>query len=266
MNKIKVENLSFSYTPNDLVLSNINITFDNRTTAIIGQNGAGKTTLVKLLKGLIKPISGDIQINGTSISSQSVASLAKQIGLVFQNPDDQIFKQTVLDEVMFGPLNIGINEVEAKNAAIEALSLVGMSKHENSNPYDLGLSERKLIAIASILSMNTPIIIFDEPTIAQDFISKEKIKNIIRYLQFQGKLVLTIIHDMDFVAECFERTIVLCKGSVLIDDETKKVFQNVDLLKEAHLELPHVARLSKELALKNLSLTIDDFITDWFNY
>lgn len=263
MNKITVQNLSFHYNANEPILSNINLSIDTRTTAIIGQNGAGKTTFVKLLKGLLKPSSGDIQLNGISIKNQSVASLAKMIGLVFQNPDDQIFKHTVLDEVMFGPLNIGMNENDAKNIAKEALHLVGLSHYEMENPYDLGLSERKLIAIASILSMNTPIIIFDEPTIAQDYTSKEKIKEIIKYLKSQGKIVITIIHDMDFVAESFDRTIVFAHGQVVLDDDTSKVFENDAILKEAHLELPHVARLCKELKINNTYLNVEDFISHW---
>lgn len=260
MNEIKVQNVSFAYTLNDVVLDNISVTIDTRSTAIVGQNGAGKTTFVKLLKGLLRPTNGNIYINNNDISSQSVASIAKQVGLVFQNPDDQIFKRTVIEEVMFGPLNIKMSEVEAKTAAKEALALVGLSNYENENPYDLGLSERKMIAIASILAMNTPIIIFDEPTIAQDYSSKERIKKVIKNLREQGKIVLTIIHDMDFVAECFERTIVFANGAIVLDDDTNKVFAHESLLKDAFLELPHITSLSKQLGYQEVCLTDEDFI------
>lgn len=262
MNEIKIENLSFSYISSDPILTDINLTIDHRTTAIIGQNGAGKTTFVKLLKGLLKPSAGNILLNNENINSKSVATLSKYIGLVFQNPDDQIFKHTVLEEVMFGPLNIGMSQIDATNAANEALNLVGLSNLRDENPYDLGLSERKLIAIASILSMDTPVVILDEPTIAQDYKSKEKIKHIINHLKEQGKIVITIIHDMDFVADCFDRTIVFAKGRVLVDDVTENVFQDEILLKNAYLELPHIASLCKQLSLNSV-LTVEQFIDIW---
>lgn len=168
MNKIEIKNLHFSYKGNEEILKDINLTFDSRSTAIIGQNGAGKTTFVKLLKGLLKPTSGEVIINGINTKESTVAGLAKHIGLIFQNPNDQIFKNKVIDEVIFGPLNIGQSLEKAKENSINALKTVGLYEKINENPYDLSLSERKLISIASIVAMDTEIIIFDEPTIAQD--------------------------------------------------------------------------------------------------
>src|SRR5699024_3587533 len=125
----------------------------------------GKTTLVKLLKGLLKPVSGNIYFKGRNIGERTVAMLAGQIGYVFQNPDDQIFKYNVLDEVMFGPLNIGMSREEAEEKALEALALTGLTGKEKENPYDLELYERKMAAIASVLAMDTDVLILDEPTI-----------------------------------------------------------------------------------------------------
>ena len=257
---IKVDHLSFSYTPDTPILKDISLYLDTRPTAIVGQNGAGKTTFVKLLKGLLKPSSGEIIIDGKNTKDLTVAQLAKHIGLVFQNPNDQIFKNKVIDEVLFGPLNIGMSMAEAKFKAMEALELVGLGTQSAVNPYDLGLSERKLIAIASIIAMDPDIIIFDEPTIAQDYISKEKIKALIRQLQQQGKMVLTIIHDMDFVAECFDRVIVLAQGSVLMDGTAKEVFAEEHLLSRACLEPPHITQLCKKLGYEEAYLTVEDFI------
>ncbi|MBE6023729.1 MAG: ABC transporter ATP-binding protein [Cellulosilyticum sp.] len=262
MLEIKIQNLNFSYTPEAPILKNISLTLDHRPTAIIGQNGAGKTTLVKLLKGLLKPSSGEIMIGNKSTRDFTVAQLAADIGLVFQNPNDQIFKNKVLDEVMFGPLNIGMSVEVAKIKALESLTQVGLQEKINENPYDLGLSERKLIAIASILAMDPKVVILDEPTIAQDYASKEKIKALIKQLSSQGKIVLTIIHDMDFVAECFERTIVLSKGKVLLDGSTKEVFTQEAVLKEAYLEMPHVTQLCKQLGYEETYLTVEAFIDD----
>ena len=249
MSRIDVNNLHFSYNKGDEILKGISLSIDKESTAIIGQNGAGKTTFVKLLKGLLKPDSGDIFIMGKNTKETTAAELAKYIGLVFQNPNDQIFKNKVLDEVMFGPLNIG-----------KALEMVGLKDLYDKNPYDLSLSERKLISIASIIAMETEIIIFDEPTIAQDYAGKEKIKGIIRQLMADGKLVLTIIHDMDFVAETFERVIVFQNGKPLLDGKTREVYSHEDVLYSAYLEPPHVTQLCKKLGYKETFLTVEEFI------
>ena len=260
MSKIEIKNLSFSYAEKELILDNINLVIDERSTAIVGQNGAGKTTFVKLLKGLLKPNEGDILLNDQSIKGMTVAQLAKHIGLVFQNPNDQIFKNKVIDEVMFGPLNIGMTEDEAIKNSEKSLEIVGLSDKLYYNPYDLGLSERKLITIASVLAMDTEVVIFDEPTIAQDFAGKERIKSIIKQLKSEGKIVLTIIHDMDFVAETFERTIVFAKGNVLLDSDTRDVFSKKEILEKAYLEQPNVTKLCRALGYDETFLTVNEFI------
>ncbi len=260
MVNITVENLHFSYTVGKEILKGINLQFDNTSTAIIGQNGSGKTTFVKLLKGLLRPGSGRILVSGKDIADLTVARLSEEIGLVFQNPNDQIFKSTVMDEVMFGPLNIGQSESLAKENSLQALEMVGLSHCLESHPYDLSLSERKLVSIASVVAMQTEIIILDEPTIAQDYGGKEKIKKIIKDLSSEGRLVLTIIHDMDFVAETFERTIVFQKGQVLLDGDTRMVFGATDVLYNAYLEPPHVTQLCRKLGYKETFLTTEEFI------
>jgi len=260
MNKIEIRNLSFHYSASEPILSDISLNFDQRSTAIIGQNGAGKTTFVKLLKGLLKPVSGEVLINGLNTRDATVATLARHAGLVFQNPNDQIFKNRVLDEVMFGPLNIGQTPDQARASALVALDTVGLAGKVDDNPYDLSLSERKLISIASIVAMNTDIIIFDEPTIAQDHAGKERIKSIIRALVGQGKLVLTIIHDMDFVAETFERTLVFAEGRVLLDGATREVYGQAEVLCQSHLEPPHVTQLASRVGLGTTVLTVDEFV------
>ena len=208
---------------------------DNRPTAIIGQNGAGKTTLVKLLKGLLKPVSGKVLLKGTNIADKTVATLAGQVGYVFQNPDDQIFKYNVLQEVMFGPLNIGMSKEEAEKKALEALELVGLSAEKDKNPYDLELNERKMIAVASVVAMNPEVIILDEPTIAQDDKGRETIRNVINKMHDEGKLVIAILHDMDFVEESFERIIVMANGEVLADGTAQEVFVEDNILKKAKI-------------------------------
>ena len=251
--RFAVRNLKFSYTEDHPIFENFQMSLDQRPTAIIGQNGAGKTTLVRLLKGLLKPSAGTILYQGEDISRRTVASLAGQVGYVFQNPDDQIFKYKVIDEVMFGPLNIGMPKEKAKEKAMEALALTELTSYAGENPYDLELSQRKLVAIASVLAMDTDVIILDEPTIAQDYRGKEIIRNIIASLSEQGKLVLAILHDMDFVAQCFSRVVVLAHGQLLADGTPSEVFVQEDVLKKAALDMPHPLQLRKALEqIKNI--------------
>ena len=252
-----IEHLKFQYVENVPVLQDINLTIDNRPTAIIGQNGAGKTTLVKLLKGLLKPVGGSIYYGGNDIAEKSVAMLAGEIGYVFQNPDDQIFKYHVIDEVMFGPQNIGMTKEQAREKAVAALKLVGLEQLADENPYDLELAERKLVAIASVLAMDTKVIILDEPTIAQDWKGRKIIQKMIRDLSSRGKTVIAILHDMDFVAESFERVIVMAHGKVLADGTKEEVFAQKDILEQARLDQPYLTKLCQRLGYKKLYFSLE---------
>ena len=260
--QFRIEKLDFSYLADIPVLEDLNMKLDQRPTAIIGQNGAGKTTLVKLLKGLLKQVSGSIYFHGEDISGKTVAMLAGSVGYVFQNPDDQIFKYNVMDEVLFGPLNIGMDPEQAKKEAAWALELTGLSGKEKENPYDLELYERKMTAIASVLAMDTDVLILDEPTIAQDWKGRQIIGSIIRSLSGRGKLVIAILHDMDFVAENFERVIIMAHGQVLADGTAKEVFAQEEVLKKARLQKPYVMQLSEALGYEKSYLTVEELLKD----
>ena len=252
-----IEHLKFQYVENVPVLQDVNLTIDNRPTAIIGQNGAGKTTLVKLLKGLLKPVGGSIYYDGNDMAEKSVAMLAGEIGYVFQNPDDQIFKYHVIDEVMFGPQNIGMTKERAREQAVAALKLVGLEQLADENPYDLELAERKLVAIASVLAMDTKVLILDEPTIAQDWKGRKIIQKMIRDLSSQGKTVIAILHDMDFVAESFERVIVMAHGKVLADGTKEEVFAQKEILAQARIDQPYLTKLCQQLGYKKLYFSLE---------
>lgn len=243
----QVQDLRFSYVKGREVLHGLNLALDHRPTAIIGQNGAGKTTLVRVLKGLLKPDSGEIRYQGENLETKTVAELASRVGYVFQNPDDQIFKYKVLEEVMFGPLNIGMSQQEAEASAHEALRMVGLDEKAGENPYDLELSDRKMVAIASVLAMNTDVIILDEPTIAQSWNGREKICEIIQAKAAEGKLVIAILHDMDFVANSFARVIAMAHGEILADGTPAEVFRNHPVLEKAALAAPPLYELLEEL-------------------
>ena len=243
----QVQDLRFSYVKGREVLHGLNLALDHRPTAIIGQNGAGKTTLVRVLKGLLKPDSGEIRYQGENLETKTVAELASRVGYVFQNPDDQIFKYKVLEEVMFGPLNIGMSPQEAEASAHEALRMVGLDEKAGENPYDLELSDRKMVAIASVLAMNTDVIILDEPTIAQSWNGREKIREIMQAKATEGKLVIAILHDMDFVANSFARVIAMAHGEILADGAPAEVFRNHPVLEKAALAAPPLYELLEEL-------------------
>lgn len=243
----QVKDLRFSYVKGREVLHGLNLALDHRPTAIIGQNGAGKTTLVRVLKGLLKPDSGEIRYQGENLETKTVAELASRVGYVFQNPDDQIFKYKVLEEVMFGPLNIDMSPQEAEASAHEALRMVGLDEKAGENPYDLELSDRKMVAIASVLAMNTDVIILDEPTIGQSWNGREKIREIMQAKAAEGKLVIAILHDMDFVANSFARVIAMAHGEILADGAPAEVFRNHPVLEKSALAAPPLYELLEEL-------------------
>lgn len=252
--ELTLRDLHFSYEKGQDVIRGLNVTLSGEPIAIIGQNGAGKTTFVKLLKALLKPDSGEISLDGTPISKTTAAKLASRIGLIFQNPNDQIFKHKVIDEVMFGPLNIGQSNEEASANAKKMLSLVGLADKADENPYDLSLAERKMVAMASILAMDTDIVIFDEPTMGQDVRGKAKVKEIIHSLHQAGKLVICILHDMDFVADTFSRTIIFSNGGMLFDGPTRVAFAQKEALRLARVEQPHLTKLVQRLGYDRVVL------------
>ncbi|MGG0644632.1 energy-coupling factor transporter ATPase [Sporosarcina gallistercoris] len=253
-----VSDLHFGYTEDVKVMKGLDLTLRGMPIAMIGQNGAGKTTFVKLLKGLLKPNHGEIIIDGIKTADHTAAELAAVIGLIFQNPNDQIFKNRVLDEVMFGPIMIGQSEETAKFNALKMLELVGLIGKEDDNPYDLSFAERKMVAVASILAMETKIVIFDEPTMGKDAEGKAKLAAIIHELYAQGKLVFCILHDMDFVAETFERTIILNEGRVVFNGRTRSAFAQKQLMSEARLEQPHLTQLAQRMGYTDILLKDSD--------
>lgn len=253
-----LKELSFHYLKGVPVIEGLSLQLDARPTAIIGQNGAGKTTLVKLLKGLLKPVSGSILLEGEAVGGRTVAQLAGKVGYVFQNPDDQIFKNRVLAEVMVGPLNMGMGREQAMERAKEALSMVGLLEAMDENPYDLELAERKLVAVASVVAMDTRVLILDEPTIAQDAGGRAIIGSMVKRLSESGTSVLAILHDMDFAAEYFERVIVMAHGRILADGRKETVFYETEALEEARLEQPHTTALCQALCYEGPFMTVED--------
>ena len=208
--------------------------------ALIGQNGSGKTTLVRHLNGLLRPSSGRVTIDGTDAATMTVAQLASRVGLVFQDPDRQVFAGSVRAEVEFGPRNLGRSGADLDAAVADALEATGLAGEERTNPYDLGGSRRKLLALASVLAMRTPVLVLDEPTTGQDLRGVERVQAIVDAASEAGRTVLAISHDMRFVAESFERVVVMRAGTVILDGTPADVFaaRSWEALSSTYLEPP----------------------------
>jgi energy-coupling factor transport system ATP-binding protein len=218
-------------------------------TALVGENGAGKTTLTKLLIGLLRPNSGSVVVNGVDVSRTTVATMARTVGYVFQNPDDQIFERTVRTEIAFGPRVLKRPVQAAERAVTSAIEACGLVGKEDTHPHDLGLSERKWVAIASALATEPEVVVLDEPTLGQDYPSRGRLRKLVRGLGSQGKLVLVVTHDMDFVGETCTFTVVMSRGRTLYAGPTEEAFADPDLVKAAGIEAPHVTALARGLGL-----------------
>lgn len=259
--RIEIKDLQFSYPTGVQALSGITLTIDSgEQVAIVGQNGAGKTTLVRHFNGLLQPTSGEIQIGGWDTQKYSVAKLASRIGYVFQNPDEQLFSRDVKTEVAFGPRNLGYSNEQVEALVNEALAMTELSDKTETNPYDLSPTWRKMVAIASVIAMDTPIVIFDEPTTGQDAANIARIANVINTLRERGKTVVTITHDIDFCAENFERVIAMSQGKILLDGIAKDVLGQEEVLATTYVDPPQLTRLGKKLGLDDTITKEEDFL------
>ena len=249
---VAVESVAYTYPGGVRALDGIDLVVaPGETLAIIGQNGSGKSTVVRQLNGLLRPSEGRILLDGSEVGRRHVAELARLVGLAFQDPDRQIFAGTARAEVAFGPRNLGLRGSELDRRVAEALDSVGLAAFAGENPYDLGFSRRKLLALASVLAMSTPIVVLDEPTTGQDLRGVARIRSIVAALAAGGRTVITISHDMRFVAETFGRVVVMRAGRVVLDGTPADVFAepNWDVLASTYLEPPLAARVGARLGV-----------------
>ena len=245
---ILVEGVSFKYPSGVEALKGVSLTVkDGEFIAIMGQNGAGKTTLVKHFNGLLKPSSGTIRVDGVETTKTTIASLSKTVGFVFQNPDHQLFSETVEQEIAFALKNFGFEEAVVEKQITWALNLLSLEQYRKTSPFMLSGGERKRVALASVLAWDPQILILDEPTIGQDHEQKEKLRQFILQLQTQGKTVVIVTHDVEFVAECNPRVILMKEGKTVADGEGKEILTNTAALVESSIVLPQVAQIFKKL-------------------
>jgi len=260
---IEISNLHFTYPTGVTALRGIALTIESgEQVAIVGQNGAGKTTLVKHLNGLLQPTSGYVRIGEWDTQAHSVAKLARRVGYVFQNPDEQLFSKNVGTEVAFGPKNLGYSSEQVQASVKDALGMTELSDKTETNPYDLSPTWRKMVALASVIAMDTDIVIFDEPTTGQDAANIARIANVIKVLRERGKTVITITHDIDFCAENFERLIAMSHGQVLLDGKANDILGQAEILATTYVEPPQLTRLGKRLGFKETVRNEQEFLAE----
>lgn len=259
---IVIRDLRFTYPAGLEALRGISLDIaSGEQVAIVGQNGAGKTTLVKHLNGLLQPTQGSVIVGGWDTSQHPVSKMAARVGYVFQNPDEQLFSRNVGMEVAFGPQNLGYAPEKVNALIRDALALTELSDKTETNPYDLSATWRKMVALASIISMDTNVVIFDEPTTGQDAVNVRRIANVIAALRQRGKTVITITHDIDFCAENFERVIAMSQGQILLDGPANEVLGQEKVLATTYVDPPQLTRLGLRLGLKETVRTQEEFLT-----
>lgn len=259
--KIQLKQMRYVYPTGDEALKGVDLTIEGtEPVAIIGQNGAGKTTIVKHFNGILRPTSGQVLINGEDIEKRSTAQWSKEVGYVFQNPDDQLFLETVRKEFEFGPQQIGISKKEIEERIDWVSKLVGLEDKLDVHPFDLTSTEKKFCTIGAVIMMNPQALIFDEPTCGQDVEGNHRLRRIIQELHDMGKLCITISHDMKFVVDNFKRVIVMCKGRVLLDGKAEDVFAQTEVLKESFVTPPPITKVAQKAGLKNTVFTTEAFI------
>jgi energy-coupling factor transport system ATP-binding protein len=257
---IQFTDLHFTYSSGDKALNGITLNFSgNNPVAIIGQNGSGKTTLAKHFNGILRPTEGTVLIDGENINSRTTAEWSRKIGYVFQNPQDQLFLETVRKELSFGPKKIKMGPESIEKNVLYAAELCQMSDKLDVHPFDLSPTQRKFCAIASTITMDPEVVLLDEPTGGQDYDGTLLLEKIIQELHSKGKLVITISHDMDFVIRNFKRVVVLCNGKVIIDADTLTVFSKVDELEKTFIEPPPITRIGQALNFRETAATLEDF-------
>lgn len=224
---IEFRSVSYQYPDGPVALSDVNIRIESGSmVAVLGENGAGKTTFVKCINGLIKPTRGEVIVDDTSTREASVAQMAKKVGLVFQNSDNQLFATSVKEELDFSLRNVGIPEEDRPKIIDETLATMDLTRFKEKSPFLLSGGERKRAAFASLICMDSPIFIADEPTQGQDDIQRKNIEQILLHMKALKKTVIVITHDLDFITRLADRVVIFEKSRISLDGPVEDVFQS----------------------------------------
>lgn len=234
--KIELKEVSFSYPDGHQALESISFLLGHgESVGVVGANGAGKSTLLSILTGILFPQQGTVRVGDLPVNKKTLSEIRRSVGLVFQEPDDQLFMTSVYDDVAFGPRNYKLDEEEVNNRVMQALEEVGITHLKDRPPYKLSGGEKRLAAIAAVISMKPDILIMDEPTASLDPKARRKVMNILR--GFTHTKIITS-HDLDMIMDMCVRTIVLKKGKIVADGSTIDILSNEKLMDECGLEIP----------------------------
>lgn len=258
--QLSTENLSFTYPDGTQALKNINIEIEKgEKVAIIGPNGAGKSTLFSHFNGLTEPTSGCVKIEGKPISFEKdeLLKVRQKVGIVFQDPNDQLFAPTVKEDIAFGPMNLGLSYDKVEKRVEDALKMVGMENYEDKTPHHLSGGQQKRIAIAGIIAMKPELMILDEPTAGLDPDGVEKVLNIMNQLNEEGMTLIISSHDIDMISKYADKIFVLYNGEIIESGNKNKIFSDMDLLKKAHLRTPITTEILYNLKESGLNVNTE---------
>jgi energy-coupling factor transport system ATP-binding protein len=252
---IQVEGLTYRYPNGVVALEGVDLTVRRgEFLAVLGQNGSGKTTLVKHFNGLLKPTEGTVRVGEDETTEQGLRTLGQSVGYVFQNPDHQIFSDTVFDEVAFGPKIREMDEGEIKERVEEALSAVEMEGQGDEDPFGLTKGERQRVAVASVLAVRPEVLILDEPTTGLDYAEQRSMMDLVKSLNESGSTIITVTHTMWVVAEYAHRAVVVRDGKIALQGTVREVFVQEDELQDAALRPPHIVSFANALGYPVLSV------------
>ena len=269
---LSIKNLSYTYPDGTHALKNVNMEIlKGQKVAIMGPNGAGKSTLFSHFNGLTEPKSGYLEIDGKKMEydKKTLLEIRQKVGIVFQDPNDQLFAPTVKEDVAFGPMNLGLSYEEVEKRVDEALTLVGMEKFKDKTPHHLSGGQQKRVAIAGIIAMKPEIMILDEPTAGLDPQGVDKVLDILNNLNKEGMTIVISSHDIEMVNGFAEKIFVLNEGEILASGDKNEIFSNKELLKEAHLKAPITTEILYRLKEKgfyvdttkiNINEVVDEII------
>ncbi len=234
-----IEELAFAYPDGNQALFGVNLKISKgERVALLGPNGAGKTTLVMHLNGILSTLHGKVFVAGKLVDSkdkEGLKQIRSKVGIVFQDPDDQLFMPTVGQDVAFGPYNMGLRDAELDEVVTQALSMVGMLEYKDRPPHHLSFGQRRRVAVATVLAMKPEILVLDEPSSNLDPASRRELAEILRSLDIT---IIMVTHDLPYAFELCERSLILSGGIIAADGKTKDILKNEELLKKHRLELP----------------------------
>ncbi|MCL5950730.1 MAG: energy-coupling factor ABC transporter ATP-binding protein [Chloroflexi bacterium] len=258
--RIRLTEVGYTYPGGVEALNGVTLQIEpGEQVAIVGQNGSGKTTLAKHLNGLLRPGAGRVEIGDWDTCDHTVAEMSRRVGYLFQNPGEQIFKTRVSDEVAFGLTCRGLPQDEIKARVHAVLERVNLASQYDTHPYELLPSQRKWVALASVLVLDNPILVLDEPTSGQDSQGMARLGTLVSEIATEGKTTIVITHDMDFVADYLERVVVMQHGQIVSDGPKHEVLVRTREL-ERSVEPPQITRLAQGLDLSGQIVKVDEFL------